>query len=245
MQSCVSEEPANDALAAAAGHYWRQSAVRPWVADMSHWRGRWSDDAAWSGIGAAHVTMFRQLCALAARQTPVTSMLEWGPGGGANALAFAPLVKRMYGIDISPPNLGECGRQLASNGFNDWNPIEIDANVPEDALQKLDSPVDFLLCTAVIQHFPSQDYGRRVLKIFNRALANEGLALIQTRYDDGSEVLRCKTNDYEKNVVTFTSYRIDAFWHDLIQAGFEPLSIILRPESCYAYYLTKKGAGRE
>jgi hypothetical protein len=97
----------------------------------------------------------------------------------------------------------------------------------------------------VIQHFPGKEYGRRVLRIFNQALAEDGLALIQTRYDDGSEVLRCKTSDYSKNVVTFTSYRIEEFWDDLIQAGFEPLSILLRPEPCYAYYLTKKGAGRE
>jgi cyclopropane fatty-acyl-phospholipid synthase-like methyltransferase len=248
MQGGISEiESGAEQLAVEAGEYWRQSSGRPWVQDMSHWRGRgrWSDEQAWAALGERHLEMFRQLCALAGRTDKISRMLEWGPGGGANATAFAPDVSRFYGVDISPANLEECGRQLKAIGFDGWHPIEIDAAQPEQCLGSLDEPVDFVLSTAVFQHFPGQAYGQRVLKIIHEILADDGVALIQIRYDDGSEVLKCKTHDYAKYVVTFTSYRIEEFWQLAAGIGLKPAALILKPEDCYAFYLLKKGVGRE
>jgi len=241
MQSCVTEQSL-ETLAADAKSYWSQSAARPWVADMSHWRGhgRWADDDVWTAIGREHVQLFRQLCLLSVHTSPVRTMLEWGPGGGANALAFAPHVQRIYGVDISPANLQECARQLSESRFRAFHPIEIEATQPERVLAAVNGPIDFALCTAVFQHFPGKAYGQRVLNILHRLLASDGIALIQTRFDDGSESLRRKHSDYAKNVVTFTSYRVEEFWDNCTQAGFQPLSITLKPEPCYAYYFLKK-----
>ena len=241
MQGCVTEEPL-ETLAADAKSYWSQSAARPWVADMSHWRGRgrWSDDEVWTAIGRDHVAMFRQLCLLANREAPVRTMLEWGPGGGANALAFSLHVQRIYGVDISAANLQECARQLAESRFRGFHAIEIEATQPERVLAAVNEPNDFALSTAVFQHFPGKEYGQRVLNILHRLLAPDGIALIQTRFDDGSETLACKHSDYAKNVVTFTSYRIEEFWDNCTQAGFEPLSLTLKPEPAYAYYFLRK-----
>ena len=246
MQGCVTEESL-ETLAADAKNYWSQSGNRPWVADMSHWRGRgrWADDQIWTNIGREHVQMFRQLCVLSERSSPIRTMLEWGPGGGANVVSFAPQVHRIYGVDISEANLQECGRQLADARFRGFHPVEIDAAQPEHVLAAVNEPIDFVLSTAVFQHFPGKEYGRRVLNIIRRLLAPDGVALIQTRFDDGSETLACKHSDYAKNVVTFTSYRVEEFWDDCGRAGFEPLSIVLKPEPCYAYYFLKKGTGRE
>jgi SAM-dependent methyltransferase len=232
----------SDDLAVEAGRYWRQSAVRPWVQDMSHWRGqgRWADDAAWKSVGAKHHDLYRQLSALSGRQTPVQSMLEWGPGGGANAVVFAPGMSRFYGVDISPANLQECGRQLDGIGYKAFRPIEIDAGTPEQCLDAIDAPVDFVLCTAVFQHLPGKAYSQNVMRVFHQALADDGIALVQTRYDDGSETLRCKSSDYAKNVVTFTSYRVEEFWGVAAESGFEPLGVVLWPEPRYAFYLLKK-----
>jgi SAM-dependent methyltransferase len=248
MQGGISEiESADGNLAAEAGRYWRQSDSRPWVQDMSHWRGRgrWADDDAWSAPGRRHLQLFDQLCTLTGRTGKVRSMLEWGPGGGVNAVIFSGHVERFHGVDISPANLAECGRQLQAIGFAGWHPLEIDPLRPEGVIADVTEPVDFVLCTAVFQHFPSQDYGVRVLRVMHEILAADGIALIQTRYDDGSETLRCKTSDYAKNVVTFTSYRIEQFWEIGAANGFEPVSIVLQPEPCYAFYMLRKGAGRE
>jgi len=241
MPSCITEQPL-ETLAADAKSYWSQSALRPWVADMSHWRGRgrWADDTVWTSIGRDHVALFHQLCLLSARTTPIRTMLEWGPGGGANALAFAPIAPRIYGVDISPANLQECARQLSQSNFRAFHPIEIEAAQPERVLASVSEPIDFALSTAVFQHFPSKEYGQRVLNILHRLLDPNGSALIQTRSDDGSETLRCKTSDYAKNVVTFTSYRIEEFWDNCMQAGFHPLSLTLKPEPAYAYYFLQK-----
>jgi SAM-dependent methyltransferase len=250
MQSSVttaSSAGLHDDLVEEAGQYWRQSAVRPWVQDMSHWRGqgRWADDGEWKNVGAKHVELYRQLCVLSGRETPVRSMLEWGPGGGANAVAFAQQVARFYGVDISPANLRECARQLEAIAYKTFRPIEIDASTPEQCLESIDAPVDFVLCTAVFQHFPGNTYGERVMRVFHRALADDGIALVQTRYDDGSEALRCKSSDYAKNVVAFTSYRVEEFWRVAVEAGFEPISVVLCPEQCYAFYMLKKAQARE
>ena len=112
------EEESPETLARDAGQYWRQSASVPWIRDLSHWRGRgrWADDDTWTGMGQRHLQMFQDLRILARHPQPVRSMIEWGPGGGANAVVFAREIGTFYGVDISAANLAECGRQLVGEG---------------------------------------------------------------------------------------------------------------------------------
>jgi cyclopropane fatty-acyl-phospholipid synthase-like methyltransferase len=238
MSSSTVVPDIGQSLAADAGAYWSSSADRRWVRDMSHWRGqgRWADDGAWTGIGRAHVAMVDAFFGQVGRTRPIRRMLEWGTGGGANAVAFAQRVQTIYGVDISAANLGECGRQLESGGFAGWRPIHIDAARPADVLNAVDGPLDFILSTAVFQHFPGQAYGLEVLGVMHELLAPGGLAIVQTRYDDGSAELRTKDRDYAQNVITFTSYKIEAFWDAATAAGLRPVSIVLQPEPRYAYY---------
>ena len=100
-------------------------------------------------------------------------------------------------------------------------------------------PVDFFLCVAVYQHFPSKKYGIEVTKIAHGLLKDRGLAIIQIRYD-GKKVYKPKTRDYKANVITFTSYGIDEFWNILKNVGFEPLCIELQPNNNYAYFFVRK-----
>ena len=234
---------APEVLAAEAGRYWSRSASMPWVRDLSHWRGhgRWSDDRVWRGIGARHFAAFEKLCARTRRPRPIRSMVEWGPGGGANAVAFAREVTQFHGVDISSANLAECGRQLAQNGFGGWRPVKIEAVDPRGCLNQIETPVEFFLSTAVFQHFPGKAYGAHVMRIAHELLAPRGIALVSIRYDDGSEALRPKDRDYANNAVTFTSYGIDEFAQLAQTVGFETVSISLTPEDCYAAYGLVKG----
>jgi cyclopropane fatty-acyl-phospholipid synthase-like methyltransferase len=168
-------------------------------------------------------------------------MLEWGPGGGCNAIHFTRHAQQIFGVDVSAANLRQCQAQLRANGFKDFTSIEIDAEKPDAVLDKVDRPVDFFLCTAVFQHFPSQAYGRRVVEIAHQMLADDGIALIQTRYDDGSETVKCKSDDYQRNVSTFTSYRVEEFWEIAVGAGFKPLNVSLALSTKYAFYTLQKG----
>lgn len=169
-------------------------------------------------------------------------MVEWGPGGGANAVRFAREVGRLYGVDISEANLAECRRQLESQPFRGFIPILIDANQPQEALDRIAERVDFFLSTAVFQHFPSKEYGVKVTQIAYQMLKDNGIALIQTRYDDGSARLKPKDRDYARNAVTFTSYPIQEYWQIALECGFAPLAVVLDVGTRYAYYLLRRDA---
>ena len=77
-------------------------------------------------------------------------------------------------------------------------------------------------------------------RIAHRLLTTPGIALIQTRYDDGSERYGSKGRNYAQDVATFTSYGVDEYWQIAADAGFEPLAVVLRPHVRYAYYFLKK-----
>ncbi len=108
---------------------------------------------------------------------------------------------------------------------------------PEEVREKAGTKVDFFLCTAVFQHFPTKDYGVRVTRIAHDLLNDDGVALIQTRFDDGTDRFKPKTSDYQANVTYFTSYPIEEYWAIARDNGFRPLAVILKPEVNYAFYL--------
>jgi Methyltransferase domain len=235
-----------EVLANDAREYWSASATSADQRDMSHWlgEGRWSDAGGWRRIGDEHFELYRKLVQLSGRTSPIRTMLEWGPGGGANAIRFAEGIPEFIGVDISEPNLKECARQLEAHGHHIFQGILVDAPNPEGVLAKSDKPVDFFLSTAVFQHFPDKEYGVRVTKIAHQLLAKDGIALIQTRYDNGIELFKPKKNNYKSNVAYFTSYMIDEYWNIARDTGFRTLAVSLRPETNYAFYLLAK-QGRE
>ena len=226
-----------------AEEYWENSETEDQLRDLSHWagHGRWSDEQAWRKIGDHHFDMAGQLRALATNGPPPGTLLEWGPGGGANAVRFADASQVIYGVDISQPNLTECGRQLAKRRFEAFRPCLIPADHPEHVLQLVNEPVDLFLSTAVYQHFPSKEYGVQVTSLASQLLREGGLGLIQIRYDDGDARFRPKWRDYKRNAVTFTSYHISEFWGILEDAGLSPLAVQLKTENNYAYFFCQKG----
>ena len=236
----VAEPPGR--LAADAHEYWSGSEAADDKRDLSHWKGsgRWADERRWCRIGEDHFELYQSLLRLADRRPPVRSMVEWGPGGGANAVRFGREIPRFYGVDISEPNLKQCSCEVESAGYGGFVPILIDAANPEDVLDRIDAKVDLFLCTAVYQHFPGKEYGVRVTRMASELLAEGGVALIQTRYDDGDPHFAPKIRDYRENAIVFTSYRIEEFWHVAVDAGLRPLAVVLRPATHYAFYLLSR-----
>lgn len=228
-------------LAIDAGIYWSKSQHDEVTQDLSHWagKGRWIDKGCWENIGNKHFKMFEIICSLTGK-IPKKSMLEWGPGGGANAVRFSTFFEDYYGVDISEANLLESSNQLKKHKYDKFHSILIQPCKPEECLQNISEPIEFFLSTAVYQHFPSKKYGVSVTEIAYNLLGSGGLAIIQTRYDDGTEAVKSKDRDYNANAIGFTSYRIEEFWETAIQCGFKPLMVNLEPNTNYAYYLLQK-----
>lgn len=225
-----------------AADFWDTKNPGESTKDFSHWadHGRWRDTQAWRAIGMQHYQMFQRLCRLAHYELPIERMVEWGPGGGANAVHFCSSVKDYFGVDISIANLEECERQLQTRGNCTFHKVLINIGSPERSTHSINQQVDFFLSTAVYQHFPDKNYGIKVTQLASEMLKPRGIALIQIRYDDGSWWVRSRYRNYRKNAIVFTSYTIDEFWQILESTGLQPIAVTLQPNNKYAYYYAMK-----
>jgi len=137
--------------------FWNNSESDAKLRDLSHLKGqgRWADLDEWYKIGTKHLNMLDNVSKYLNRNEPINYILEWGTGGGANAVHFCQNIEKYYGVDISEYNLKQCRTELENNGYNNFIPIKIDVDNPESCLKFLDQKIDFFLSTAVYQHFPS------------------------------------------------------------------------------------------
>lgn len=240
-------------LARVSMRYWNQGDQAGIdLKDYSHWAGAgpWQDREKWLALGRVHYEMYEQLCRYTGMPRPIQSAVEWGSGGGANAIHFIREVRQFCGVEISQASLDECGRVLLEAGFDGFQPVHIPAEEPEKALGLAPGPFDFFLSAYVYELLPGRAYGERVTRIAWQLLRPGGLALIQIRYDDGSERSTQKNADYFRNSTRFTSYRVEEFWLLAERAGFVPLYVTLVPRKTagfsgdlYAYFaLSKPGA---
>jgi SAM-dependent methyltransferase len=222
------------------------------VDDFSHWRGAgpWQDEERWLALGRPHRRLYERLCRITGTEPRTPRIVEWGSGGGANAVHFIEDAKEFCGIEISRASLDECRRVLHDAGYDNFRGVLIDAANPEQALQQAGSEFDFFLCTYVFELIPGRRYGERIVDVAFRLLRPGGLALIQIRYDDGTERSSQKHAEYRKNCARFTSYRIEDFWSILERAGFVPEFVQLVPRQTaeysgdlYAYFGMRRPAG--
>lgn len=168
-------------IARQAAEYWRGNDER--ATGMAHWRGsrRWAyRDAEWLGIGKKHLKMHLDLLRSFPPKTDMRRMLEWGPGGGSNVLAFANEFEDIMGVDISADTLTECRRQASKvSDPSRFSTLTIDVDHPEAVSGS--GPFDFMLCTAVVQHMPSKDLVQRFLSAAAGEMTLFGRALVQYR----------------------------------------------------------------
>lgn len=245
-------EPSEAELIRASSDYWNGSpASNADLGDYSHWQGTgpWSDRERWLALGRPHVRLVEQLRATAGGSEP-RRIVEWGCGGGANAIHFASQATDYCGIEIAQASLDECGRVLREAGCTAFRPVLVHADAPEQALQLTQEGYDLFLCTYVFELIPSRAYGERLLRVAARLLRPGGLALVQIRYDDGTARSAQKYRDYDRHCTRFTSYRIEDFWTLAQRAGFEPLFVWLAPTQTpefsgdlYAYFGMRRSAG--
>jgi SAM-dependent methyltransferase len=245
MLQAVGVRRSEAAIEAAAQRYW--SEVHQ--GRGSHWEGtgRFVRGDLWMTIGLRHLAMLRR--AAKTLDVPATGgrVVEWGCGGGANAVQIAPSAREFIGVDVSNDSLQECARQVAARCDTTFRPVLIDVSHPEAALHHIDCPCNVFLCFYVFELIPSPGYGERILHVAKELLAPGGLALIQIKYDTGSWRTRPRRLSYRFSPGNMTTYPIHTFWQLAARCGFEPQYVELVPEDeldeRYAYFVLLKPGG--
>jgi SAM-dependent methyltransferase len=215
----------------------------------SHWRGVgiFADDARWLALGDEHFEIYEEFSRAVNFRRP-RRIVEWGCGGGINAVRFGPLADVFYGIDISPDSLKECARQTQNAGLHNFTPVLIDPANPEAVLTHIES-CDLVISTYVFEALPSPEYGVRVLRVIREVLSPGGMAVIQTKYKEGSKATASRRWNYAKNLAWNATYRIEEFWELAGSCGLTPKMVKLQPEQPlvfdrnYAYFCLIKMAG--
>ena len=179
-------------------------------------------------------------------EQPAKRVVEWGCGGGANAVHFAREAEQFVGVDVSQASLDECGRQLNGEGLGDrWTPVLADVENPEAAAARIE-PCDLFLCVYVFELIPGPEYGERLLRIARDRLHPGGMALVQIKYATDDWRTRPRRWAYKLNLANTTTFRIEAFWQLAENCGLTPRAVTLVPEDRlvgderYAYFLLMK-----
>jgi SAM-dependent methyltransferase len=215
------------------------------LGDYSHWEGAgpWLDQERWLALGAPHFRLSERLCEYSGVRRPLRRIVEWGCGGGANAVHFLNEAELYCGVDITQASIDECRRALQARGYQGFEGAVVAPQDPEAFLERSREPFDFFLCTYVFELLPSRAYGERILRVASALLRPGGAGLIQIRYNDGSEGGAQLATRYFQDCARFNSYPIDQFWQHLEQAGLRPEFVHLVPTqlpgysgSRYAYF---------
>ncbi|UUV28674.1 class I SAM-dependent methyltransferase [Amycolatopsis roodepoortensis] len=232
-------------IAADAQKYWRRPSGPRWAAD-SHWRDSPAFDGSdlWHKIGEEHLALFEAGARMAGFTRTWDRVVEWGCGGGANAVRFAPRAGEFVGVDISTESLDECGKQIADVCDTPFRPTAVEVANPESALDRIDGECDVFLSFYVFELIPTPEYGERLLRIARDLLAPGGLALIQIKYNTGSWFTRPRRRSYRRGLADMTTYPIDGFWELSARCGLTPKAVHLVPrnelDARYAYFFLSK-----
>lgn len=232
-------------LIADAAHYWADQTATTWEND-SHWCGRSViDEDMFRRIGSANTSLFDRLVTTVGHGKRLGRVLEWGVGGGANAVRFAPRADSFIALDVNPASTSEAARRVEGVCDTPVTEVVIDLADPESARQWVpDESLDLFVCLYVLELVPTPEYGMRLMHIARTMLRPGGLAFVQIKYETGSLSTRPFRRNYGRNSANMTTYSLDGFWNAVADVGLEPVAMVLVPENDldrrYAYLLFRK-----
>jgi SAM-dependent methyltransferase len=214
----------------------------------AHFRGQslFADDEKWLAIGRNNLDILHRFLGASWLSRQPRRIVDWGCGGGTNAMHFAPGAAAYYGVDITQASVDECSRQMTAARLLNFRPVVFDAAQPERVATLIPEPCDLVLSTYVFCVFPSKDYGLRVLRTIRDILDSGGYGFIQIKYTTHELNSRSYHWGYAKNVGNMTTYFIEEFWNLAKGCGLEPQLLYLQPhqplnnDNHFAYFLLQK-----
>jgi hypothetical protein len=225
-----------------ARNYWSASSGESWPSN-SHWRNGLGDEA-WLEVGRDHLSIFQRFAKGLDLPPSPGRVIEWGCGGGANAVAFAPTASRFLAADVASESVTECLAQVRAVCQTPVVPVHIDIENPERAVEGREESCDTFLCLYVIELTAGAEEALRIVRIAEQLLVSGGMAFIQVKYRTAARRTRGHRRDYRRNLANMTTFGIDEFWLRAIDCGLTPKLITLVPrnrlDTRYAYYALMK-----
>lgn len=221
-----------------AAAYWADSSAPRWAAD-SHWQSGLQEK--WLAVGPRQLAITRTLLASIGRDVTAGRIVDWGCGGGANAVVLAPLCEELAAVDISSQSLEECRRQVLERTGRTVRTVLVGSAHPDRAIDVLgERSVDLIVAYYVFELLPSREHVVDVLATMQRLLVDGGAAVIQFKYDDGTQAGAMRRRNYRRRIAQ-TTFAVDDFWNLCEQQGLEPRVLTLVPrdelDEHYAYIL--------
>jgi cyclopropane fatty-acyl-phospholipid synthase-like methyltransferase len=171
--------------------------------------------------------------------------MEWGCGGGANAVVFAAEAEKIIAADVSQSSVDECIAQVRAASDTPVEGVHIDLRDPATAVAGLAESCDTFLCMYVIELTAGPDEAAEILRIAKRVLVSGGMGFIQIRYHTADLATRGRRRrNYGRHLAHTTTFGIDEFWLKIQECGLTPRLLTLVPENRldvrYAYYALTK-----
>ena len=212
----------DDELIDESRDYWNSTPSRR-LKSHSHWREGYAFDSpgVWERLGQFHRDLLLRAADDAGLARP-QRIVDWGCGGGMNAVQLAADAKTYFGVDVSKQSLDECERQVSLLDISSFQPVLIDPADPEACSEYIREPCDAFICTYVFELLPTREYGWRIVRLAHSLLQPGGVALIHIRYST-NPFHQSRPWRYAKNLARNTTYRLAEFRHGATEIGFEHL----------------------
>ena len=228
---------------AGASAYWSDPSGSEWKLN-SHWRDAsatgWSET--WEEIGAAHVAMYKRF-ARSYELNPPHRTLEWGVGGGANAVHFARLSGEFIAVDISQQSLDETVRQVEKEVATPVIPIRVSLDDQAGGVARFAESIDLFICFYVLELVPSEALAHEIVRIAFQALRPGGTAIFQAKYKS-SAPHSGPWSTYSSKLANSYVVDVPEFWGFLASVGFDVHQVELVPinqlDRNYAYFFVSR-----
>lgn len=225
-----------------ARRYWSHAGDDSW-APNSHWFNGLGEDT-WVEVSREHLTLFETFAKALDAPLADQVVIDWGCGGGANAVVFAPRAKSFIAADVAEASVAECLRQVASVCDTPTQGLHIDIDHPERAVSGIHGTCDLFLCLYVLELTAGAEDALRIVRIAEKLLAPGGIAMIQVKYRTQDSQTRSRRRNYSRNLANMTTFWIDDFWNRAAECGLTPRLLTLVPRNSldarYAYYALTK-----
>jgi hypothetical protein len=168
-------------------------------------------------------------------ETPEVLWLEWGSGGGANAVMLAKIASGVYCVDISGFSLEVCIREMELFGQRGFFWVLIDVDNPEEVLGRVPK-LDGFLSTSTFQHFPSKEYTERIVRLIPQLVRPGGYVFVQIRRDSPKNVTPDAALPYAQRAMYATTYGVDEFGDLLATHGVDVEKVENIDRGQYSYF---------